>query len=167
MGQKDFEEDVGKLSSNWMRKQPKCKCRFFLVPFQTLLSSQGRRRLCRILHAEQLNEFFLMKVGGNEAATDSHPQLCSVIVPKARQLLPPASKWKGSSARIFKEDFDRSKLEQLQNIQIELNEKALDSLLHFGRRRKGWESASQLQLSLALKILTKAGETGISWRQEG
>lgn len=84
-----------------------------------------------------------MKVGGNEAATNSHPQLWSVIVPRAWQLQPPASKLKGSSACIFKdikEDFDWSKLEQLKNIQIELNEKALDSLLHIGRR--SWESAS-------------------------
>lgn len=117
MGENVFEEDIGKFSSNWKRNQPKCMCIFFLVPFQMLLSSQGRRRLCRILQAEQLNEFFLTKVRGSEAATDSHPQLRSVIVPRARQLLPPASKWKGSSACIFKEDFDWTNLEQLQNIQ--------------------------------------------------
>lgn len=118
MGENVFEEDIGKPSSNWKREQRKCMCIFFLVPFQMLLSSQERRRLCRILHAELLNEFLLMKVAGNEAATDSYPQLWSVIVPRARQLLPPAARWKGSSACIFKEDFDWSEIEQLQNCSI-------------------------------------------------
>lgn len=112
-------------------------CIFFLLPFQMFFSSQGRGRLCRALHAELLNEFFLMKAGGRMRLPLT-PILSywSVIVPRARQLLPPALKRKGSSACIFKEDFDWSKIKQWKNIQTEVNEKALDSFLHIGRTRK-------------------------------
>lgn len=113
--------------SNWKRKQLKCMCIFFLLSFQMLLSSQGRGSQCRTLHAELLNEFFFMKAEW-KTSLPLTPILSywSVIVPRARQLLPPAPKWKGSSACIFKEDFDWSKIKQPQNILGDVNEKALD-----------------------------------------
>lgn len=118
--------------SNWKRKQLKCMCIFFLPSFQMLLSSQRRGSQCRTLHAELLNEFFFMKPEW-KTSLPLTPILSywSVIVPRARQLLPPAPKRKGSSACIFKEDFDWSKIKQPQNILGDVNEKALDSLLHF------------------------------------
>lgn len=130
-------------TSNKRRKQLKWIwwiCIFCLLPFQMLLSSWGKGRLCRALHAEMLNEFFLMKSEG-EMRLPLTPILSywSVIVPRARQLLPPAPKWKGSGACSFKEDFDWSKIKQWQNIQTEINDKALDSLLPFGRTKKRLE----------------------------
>jgi len=50
-------------------------------------------------------------------------------------------------------------------MQTEVNEKALDSLLHIGTTRK--ISDTQLQLALAEKRLSEAGGVGISWRQQG
>lgn len=138
-----FAEGIGKLSSNKKEKQLNCICIFRPLPFQMLLSSQWRGGLCRAFHAELLNEFFFMKAGG-EMRLPVTPifNYWSVIVPRARQLLLPAPKWKDSSACIFKEDFDWSKIKQWQNIQTELNEKALDSFLHIGRKKKSSETDS-------------------------
>jgi len=74
-------------------------CILLCCHFKCFFFSQERGRLGTALHAELLNEFFLMNAGGRMRLPLT-PILSywSVIVPRARQLLPLAPKWKGSSA---------------------------------------------------------------------
>lgn len=63
----------------------------------------------------------------------------------------------------FEEDFVWSKIKQSQDIQAEVKEKVLDSLLHIGSTRRRSEADTQSQFSLAEKGLHGVGGVGIRW----